>query len=429
MQNDKEWQETASSTASATALDAAPADILKRIEPCVARIEADGPSGLTVVGSGFVVDSQGWVATNVHVAAEMTQGVVRFRDGTVYEIAGYVALNRENDLAILQLRGAANLSSVPLGAGDPPPLTSVFAIGHPQGVEFSPFDGKVSRLVTTTQLASATQTFVRQLTCSQRDHRWIQHTANLSDGNSGGPLVDYRGNVIGINTWVDRQMGFGYALPAAEIAALLAHPLPEVEPLELHATSDARLRSLLWQTSAQQLQELHAEVRALRWQPASQRDYAKMQQLAWGITLANHPRQFGGKLALGERFEALVKAADQIVAQLKREKWDEVGQITLLNEFAASEVDQPLAGLVFIGTVERVVAAPNRKRAAIVVLAGFEQRLLVPLESGLSVPEQGSQCLIVGVNDRGRTVQYGDNPLDPIVAPVIIAPVMIVLGK
>jgi S1-C subfamily serine protease len=413
----------------ATALVRPPADALKQIEPSVVRIEADGPGGLEVVGSGFVVEPNGLVATSYHVAAQATQGVARFRDGTVYDIAGYAALDRDNDLAILRLRGADDLSAVVVNVAEPRPLTTVFALGHPQGIEFSPFDGKVSRLVETSKLPAASQTFVRELTASQRDHRWIQHTANLSDGNSGGPLVNDAGHVLGINTWVDRQTGFGYALPAAEIAAILAAPLAQIEPLERYATAEARLRAMVWQTSAEELSKLHEEARAMRWQPSSRRDYSRLQQLAFGITLANRPQHLGGRPAVGERFDELVQAADQIVARLRQEKWDEAGQITLLNEFAAAEINRPLAGLIFIGTIERLVSGPRNEQAAIVVLAGFEHQLLIMLESGLSLPERGSQCLIVGVNDRGRTVQYGDNPLDPIVAPVVIAPVVIVLGK
>jgi hypothetical protein len=284
-------------------------------------------------------------------------------------------------------------------------------------------------MVTTSHLAAGAQKFVRDLTSSQRDHRWIQHTANLSDGNSGGPLVAENGDVIGMNTWVDRQTGFSYALPAANIAALLGKHLPEIEPLELHATSEARLRAQLWQTSAEELKKLHARARAMHWRPTSRLDYSQLQRLAFGLTLANQPQKLALGQSLGERFDDLVKAADQIVAALRRETWDEPGQIVLLNEFAAGEIHRPMVGLVFIGTIERVVTGPDGKRAAIVVLAGFQQRLLVPLESGLSVPDAGSQCLIVGVNDRGRTVHFGENPLDPITAPVVIAPVIIVLGK
>jgi hypothetical protein len=67
----------------------------------------------------------------------------------------------------------------------------------------------------------------------------------------------------------------------------------------------------------------------------------------------------------------VVKVADQIVARLRKEEWSDPGQILLLNEFAAEEVRRPLAGLIFVGTMERVVTGPANNRAAIVVLAGL----------------------------------------------------------
>jgi len=60
-----------------------------------------------------------------------------------------------------------------------------------------------------------------------------------------------------------------------------------------------------------------------------------------------------------------------------------------------------------------------------VKLAGFEQTVLIPMGSKLHVPPPGAQCLILGINDQGKTVSYGDNPLQPTVAPVIMAAVMV----
>ncbi|MDX1947783.1 MAG: S1C family serine protease [Pirellulaceae bacterium] len=416
-----------SSTATATRLPAEAADLLRRVEPSVVLIEAESPRGLSPIGAGFVVDSRGLIATSLHVSSTATSGVVRFRDGAMFEIAGYAAVDREHDLALLVLRGAADLSSLALATGDPPPLSPIIAIGHPQGALFSPFDGKVSRVITTSELAPGTRRFVSELTGSQANQRWIQHTANLSDGNSGGPLVNLAGEAIGINTWVDRQTGFGYALHAAAIAELLARATDDLEPLARHATSEARLQAQLWQTSADNLRELHAAAQALRWRPASRGDYARLQELAWGITIANRPDLFAARAALGDRLDELVREADRVVADLRRVQWNDIGAITLLNEHAAAEVGRPLAGLVFLGTIERVVSAKNGDLAAIMRLAGFETRLLVPLPGKLNPPAAGAQCLVVGVNDRGRTVQYGDNPLDPIVLPVLVAPVVLEL--
>jgi hypothetical protein len=147
------------------------------------------------------------------------------------------------------------------------------------------------------------------------------------------------------------------------------------------------------------------------------------------VTLANAPEHFTTKTALGNRLNDLVTEADRVAAQLHAQRWSDGSQIIVLNEFAEREVTRAGAGVVFFGSVQRIVEGRKNERALLVQLAGFEQMLLVPLADRLSGPEPGAQCLFVGVNDRGRTVRYGDNPLQPIVAPVIIAPVIVPLKR
>jgi hypothetical protein len=114
---------------------------------------------------------------------------------------------------------------------------------------------------------------------------------------------------------------------------------------------------------------------------------------------------------------------------LRKEKWNDIGQITLLNEHAATQLFSPVRGVMAFVTVERIVEGTRGQRAALARLAGFDQSMLIPIEGILSAPEAGGQYLLLGVNDRGRKVHYGDNPLQPIVAPVIVAPVLIELDE
>jgi hypothetical protein len=306
-------------------------------------------------------------------------------------------------------------------------LTPIVAWGHPQGIEFAAYDGRVSRLVKSSELPAPLQKFVRELTSSDSEQTWIQHTAKLSEGNSGGPLANERGEVIGINVWIDRQSDYGYALPITALQALQANRFAEVQPLERFALAEARVRDATWQTSAKKLKELTDEARAAKWQVHERADYERLQHIAWAVTLANMPEHFTAKTALGDRLNELVKEADRVAAQLHARRWNDGGQFIVLNEFAEKEVVRPGAGVMFFGSVQRIVTGKKNERALLVQLAGFEQMLLVPLADQLSGPEVGSQCLFVGVNDRGRVVRYGDNPLQPIVAPVIIAPVIVPL--
>ena len=391
----------------------------------VVLLQADGPGGLVGVGAGVVIDPSGLVATSYHLSSDLTSGMARFQDGRVFAIAGYAAVDPENDLAILQLKKASGLPAARLNS-DPKlqPLTNVVAIGHPRGVEFALHDGKISRRIRTSQLSDLSQRFIRVLAGAGPDHAWIQHTAVLSDGNSGGPLVNEQGEVLGINTWVDRQGGFGYALDVAALIALQERQLEEVAPLEAYATQEARRKSLVLNSSAEQLKMLYEQAQTMRWRPHSGQDYAVLQRIAWMVTLANQPEVAAAGDELNERLAELAKQADIVTAQLRREKWNDIGQITIMNEYAALAIPRPATGVVFFGTVERQVEGAG-KRALLVKLAGFEQRVLIPLGSKLHVPAAGTQCLILGINDQGQTVSYGDNPLQPTVAPVIIAAAMV----
>ena len=400
------------------------AAILKA-QKSVVLLQADGPGGLVGVGAGVVIDPSGLVATSYHLSSDLTSGVARFQDGRVFAIAGYAAVDPENDLAILQLDNASGLPAARLNSNPRlQPLASVVAIGHPRGVEFALHDGKVSRRIRTSQLSDLSQRFIRALAGPGPDHDWIQHTAVLSDGNSGGPLVNEQGEVLGINTWVDRQGGFGYAIDVAALIALQERQLEEVAPLEAHATQEARRKSLVLHTSAEQLEMLYEQAQAMRWRPQNGRDYAVLQKIAWMVTLANQPEVAAGGDELNERLAELAKQADIVTAQLRREKWNDIGQITILNEYSAVAIPRPATGVVFFGTVLRQVEGGG-KRALLVKLAGFEQTVLIPQGSKLHVPAAGTQCLILGINDQGNTVSFGDNPLQPTVAPVIIAAVIV----
>jgi S1-C subfamily serine protease len=401
-----------------------------QLRESIALVEADGPTGREVLGSAFVLTKDGQLLTCLHVANRATAAVVRFHDGSVFDVAGYAALSPESDLAVLQLASPpSSLQPVRFASLIPGQLSPVIAWGHPKGIEFSPFDGKVSRLVKTSELPAHLQKFVRDLTGSDADQTWLQHTARLSEGNSGGPLADEQGEVIGINLWIDRQTDYSYALPVSALHTFLQERRGDLQPLERFATAEARLRAATWKTTAEKLKQLATEAKANQWQVQDEVDYVRLQHVAFALTLANAPERLTSRAEVSERLQDLVKEADRVVAQLHQQKWNDGGQFIVINEFAAKEVGKPGAGLFFFGSVQRVVAGPTGEQALLVQLAGFDQMLLVPLTSELSVPPAGAQCLFVGVNDRGRVVRYGDNPLQPIVAPVLIAPIIVPLSR
>jgi hypothetical protein len=183
----------------------------------------------------------------------------------------------------------------------------------------------------------------------------------------------------------------------------------------------------LWLLSAARLQDLLEQGRGMKWQPQSAEDYRTLQQLAWAITIARRPDTLAARGSLGDRLDELARSADAAAEQLRQEKWNQAGQVTILNEYAAETLRRPMAGQFLFATIERVVAGDNNRRGLIAKLAGFDEPLFLPLEDQLVPPDAGAQVLVLGVNYQGRVAQWGDNPLKLTSAPIIVPGVIITL--
>jgi serine protease Do len=173
------------------------------------------PGGL---GSGFVIDSSGWIVTNAHViGGEQEVSVTVLRSGAgelekcVFDDVELVALNTAWDLALLRIPpedlGDFELSSVPLGSFDEVvPGEVVFALGNPMGLERTVSEGIVS---------SKTRAIGGML--------YLQTTAAINPGNSGGALFNLRGEVIGVNTLKGWGEGLGFSVPVSTLVEFLDH--------------------------------------------------------------------------------------------------------------------------------------------------------------------------------------------------------------
>jgi S1-C subfamily serine protease len=396
----------------------------------VVAIQTVGRGNVRNLGAGFFVDSRGLVATNSHVVSNATEAQVRLVDGRVFRVAGYAAAYPAQDLAILQIESpppdAWSLqlaeSSTRIRAA-----ARVMAIGHPRGVQFSLVDGRVSRWVATHDLDDDAQRFVRRLTHSDDDLRWIQHSAALAEGNSGGPLLNEKGQVVGVNTWISRETGANYALDAAYLAQVLADlDVFEVEPLADRATIDAQAAAVVARLTAARANELFAQAEALQWLPTTRQEYRPLQELALAMVSAHLPQSFQGDHFDRQRSDELAHAVTQIENQLRtRKSFGSPEQITIINELAEPALAQPELGVFFFAEVERVVSNSQGQRGMLMELVGSRQTLFVPLDGQLLEPVAGTIYGVFGINLRGDVVRYGDNPLQLIVAPVIISRTLI----
>ncbi|QDT14974.1 trypsin-like peptidase domain-containing protein [Alienimonas californiensis] len=210
-------------------------EVIARVSPGVVRITMYDEDGDEVgLGSGFVVggpgadgsaaDGSGLVATNYHVISEGDRAVAHFRDGQEREVVGVRGWDAQRDLAVLELESLP-AGAVPLPLAETLPLagSQTVAVGHPGGFQFTTTAGIVSALQRTDQLPDG----ARQFLSAPADQMWVQTNATISGGNSGGPLLNLRGEVIGINTWVVGERGLGFAAAAWDLGELIRRADPE----------------------------------------------------------------------------------------------------------------------------------------------------------------------------------------------------------
>ncbi|MFZ5998664.1 MAG: DegQ family serine endoprotease [Nitrospirota bacterium] len=162
------------------------------------------------LGSGFVIDKEGYIVTNNHVVEAADEIKVRFADGKEFK-AKVVGRDPKTDLALIKISSLFKDLPV-LTLGDPDKMRVgdwVLAIGNPFGLEHTVTQG----------IISATG---RVIGAGQYDN-FIQTDAPINPGNSGGPLVNLKGEVIGINTAiVATGQGIGFAIPSSMAKSVIA---------------------------------------------------------------------------------------------------------------------------------------------------------------------------------------------------------------
>jgi serine protease Do len=152
------------------------------------------------LGSGFIIDKEGFIVTNNHVIDNADQIKVRLSNGDEYD-ARLIGRDPKTDLALIKIDGANGLSPLQLGDSEAIRVgTWVMAIGSPFGLEQTVTAGIVSAKK-------------RVIGAGPYDD-FIQTDASINPGNSGGPLLDLQGRVVGINTAIVASgQGIGFAIP------------------------------------------------------------------------------------------------------------------------------------------------------------------------------------------------------------------------
>jgi putative serine protease PepD len=206
----------ATNTASATTLSVA--EIAKRDTKSVVEVDATlnntqspfpgSSSESSAEGTGWIYDTKGDIVTNQHVVDGATKVRVKFSDGSTYT-ATVVGTDISSDLAVLHVDAPAS-KLVPLTLGDSSALQvgdGVVAIGNPFGLDSTVTSGIVSAL--NREISAPDNTPIEGA---------IQTDAAINHGNSGGPLLNLAGNVIGVTSQIQSDSGgndgVGFAIPS-----------------------------------------------------------------------------------------------------------------------------------------------------------------------------------------------------------------------
>ena len=385
------------------------------LQPAVVEIETRAVGGSVGSGSGFVIDDRGLLATSFHVLSEASQASAKFANGEVHEIAGYVAIDQERDVAIVKLMTAPlKLEVLPLSEErKPPSLSSVVAMGYPHGAQFSAVTGRINRVVSTSELPGHSRAFLRKFITGEVDHEWIQHSASIATGHSGGPLVNEEGEVIGVNTWVDRESRFGYALHVRYLRKMKSSVGQELTQLQEFSEPSPQLTEILRRLEPQEIERTFQAAENLDWQPVSSSDYEKLQQCAWVVAVARLPGSLVGPGGLGlDELEHVKKSADQFISKLRYRSGNWSEEMHAINHFAGGALSKPMRGLVVFAHLKRIVEGETGGRDALFQMPERKAYVLVPLEGSLFDAPPNTLCLILGVNHTDRMVRLDDAALE-----------------
>jgi len=167
-------------------------------------------------GTGFLVSADGVIVTNYHVIETGNVAVVKFPDDTAFPVDGVLAADKVRDLAVIKIHGKT-FRTLALGDSDDIQVgEEVVAIGNPLSLESTVSNGIISGVRTS----------------KEQGGKFLQTTAPISPGSSGGPLFNMRGEVVGINTlYLEGGENLNFAIPVNDAKLLLSHQAAKLQNL------------------------------------------------------------------------------------------------------------------------------------------------------------------------------------------------------
>jgi S1-C subfamily serine protease len=210
----------------------------------VLTLRLENKSGDRYVGSAFLAIKEGVAVTAWHVVHDAVKVTARFADGTPFEVHGVIDYDEVKDLALIKVE-AKERPLMTLSTATPPVGTRTYVIGSPKGYEFSIGDGLLSQI----QKVDGFNQY--QVSCP------------FSPGNSGGPILNTRGEVVGVAAWTrNGAQNVNFATPVSELAQLNPDkPLVRWKELQgrrktIFSFNDSKRRNSLTTETAQSVTDL-----------------------------------------------------------------------------------------------------------------------------------------------------------------------------
>jgi S1-C subfamily serine protease len=181
-----------------------PEDLYAAVSPSIVTLEVENVAGSHFVGSAFLAVDDRLAVTAWHVVHDARQVEARFSDNHSVKVVGLVDKNEKLDLALIELE-ATGRPRLKLGSAAPRIGARVFVVGSPRGFDFSISEGLISQIRTLDGV------------------RHYQVSCPISPGDSGGPVLNGRGEAIGVVSWRKSDAeNLGFAIPSPAVARMNA---------------------------------------------------------------------------------------------------------------------------------------------------------------------------------------------------------------
>ncbi|HEX6441124.1 MAG TPA: DegQ family serine endoprotease [Stellaceae bacterium] len=366
-------------------------DFLNRNGPHSERPEAQ-PRKATSLGSGFVIDPAGYIVTNNHVIADADEITVILHDDTSLK-AEVVGRDTKTDVAVLKVKTGKPLVAAQWGDSDKSRVGDwVLAIGNPFGL-----GGSV-----TAGILSARQ---RDINSGPYDD-FLQTDASINRGNSGGPMFDMSGQVIGINTAIyspsGGSIGIGFAIPSALAKPVVAELINEPDHAVHRGWLGVRIQAV-----TDEIAESLGLDKAKGALVASVNDNGPAQ--SGGVQPGDVILSFNGKSVADMRHLPRLVAGTAVNKTVPVTVWRKRSEVTLQVKVGKLDDTEPVAAQ------EPAKPKPAKDEGGTVTALGMTLSNVTPeLKEKFSLSDDAKGVVVVAVGKDGPAADKGLKPGDVI---------------